>query len=929
MSFIILVLGVIVTIGIAIFSLNMQSRETFFLVHYYYLDSAREQLAKSIQKEVHDWINHEMRLGNSGAKTKILEKIHIFEDFTIDLEQNLFSESLENSKKIAEFVGFEFEAKVHFKYLEPFFGTPESNKYESDALIFPHPKECRGVFTIEVEISKDGVSSKVYDAWYNFRFVNVLPPVVSRFSFFMKNQTKQNGFVGNINRLPMSFNEDKKHNKGGIIETERSTMRPLIIINSLNDFQINGQTEKTVRTFDPNDTLNNIDYKGWVFLGTEEPKGIILNLASYYAFNFETGFRATRVRNVDGSGKFYYGDYFHRQKGQQFKFSTSGEFPEANIATMPKPYDGYEWGDGDTELNFLMTSEFKNYGSLFKSITYLGNTHRKYSKFKKRRQFYNYYNDIIDPAQLTEMGFTSEADYRSQHPALLKPFGSYFYTKTPSRFFDNRSPTLILGPVRYSFMTVNNLRQESALHKIFPYQHISSDNPPTPSVLPLPYINVDLENDGQTWINKSNFTIDPNTKDWIETDVISDDKLNAKDGSKTSNHFKSKNWGLFSETGPSDYLLASDAEDTLFYWEQMGSAVWLDNYLHAYNAMISNGGSSEGGNADNVLKLDQIKSLNSTDEVNLNDQFFFPDNLSNGQLFNANRLVLYEFSENNATHKRIFFKGKLGNLSLFADSFKFDPNSGHMNSEVFDLRFKATHVTDVKGFEQTMLKEGIDQNCILELDGIVYIHSTDGKDSDEPEELNLGSNVCENKKLLIEGKGILIYDHDILIPNDVLIRNADSLNPQRNQKSDSANPFDLIDIPPLSIISVNGEIKIGSSVSEIYAYLIALSEENGTIGWITKPPDHDVSIIGGAAIHHLNLDDINLIENNWVVSTSNGDIRADKITTSKRNIFYRNSGMNSDGRLRVVFNNNFLPNVEENVNLHFTFVTSKGVHLVQ
>ena len=111
----------------------------------------------------HDWINHEMRLGNSEAKTKILDNIHKFKDFTIDLEQTVFEKSLENSKKIAEFVGFEFNAKVHFKYLEPFFGTPESNNYDSDALIFPHPKECRGIFTIEVEISKDGVSAKAYD----------------------------------------------------------------------------------------------------------------------------------------------------------------------------------------------------------------------------------------------------------------------------------------------------------------------------------------------------------------------------------------------------------------------------------------------------------------------------------------------------------------------------------------------------------------------------------------------------------------------------------------------------------------------------------------------------------------------------------------------------------------------------------------------
>ena len=96
-------------IGIALFSLNMQSRETFFLVHYYYLDSAREQLAKSIQAESHDWIKNEMESTESAARKSILEKIHDtdFEDFTIDLDDANFSLSIQNSKEIAEFVGFE------------------------------------------------------------------------------------------------------------------------------------------------------------------------------------------------------------------------------------------------------------------------------------------------------------------------------------------------------------------------------------------------------------------------------------------------------------------------------------------------------------------------------------------------------------------------------------------------------------------------------------------------------------------------------------------------------------------------------------------------------------------------------------------------------------------------------------------------------
>ena len=56
------------------FSLNMQSRETFFLVHYYYLDSAREQLAKSIQDESHDWIKNEMQSSESSARNILLER---------------------------------------------------------------------------------------------------------------------------------------------------------------------------------------------------------------------------------------------------------------------------------------------------------------------------------------------------------------------------------------------------------------------------------------------------------------------------------------------------------------------------------------------------------------------------------------------------------------------------------------------------------------------------------------------------------------------------------------------------------------------------------------------------------------------------------------------------------------------------------------
>ena len=61
-------------------------------------------------------------------------------------------------------------------------------------------------------------------------------------------------------------------------------------MNSLTDFQTQGQdVNQAIREFDHLDKLNNLDHKGWVFLGTDEPKGVILNLAAHNAFNFENG----------------------------------------------------------------------------------------------------------------------------------------------------------------------------------------------------------------------------------------------------------------------------------------------------------------------------------------------------------------------------------------------------------------------------------------------------------------------------------------------------------------------------------------------------------------------------------------------------------------------------------------------------------------
>lgn len=906
MTFLIIILGVISVVGIALFSLNMQSRETFFLVHYYYLDSAREQIAESIQSEANDWLKTEMSSLESDAKNLLLQKFEEAEDFSIELNDTAFLDSIKHSKEIAEFVGFEISAKIHFKDLLPFFGESSSKKFDSDGLIYPNPSERRGVFSIEVNLSKDGVSKRVYSAWHNFRFVNILPPVVSRFTFFLKNQNEENGFVGKLNSLPMDLNRSKKVLRKGIIETQRSTVRPLVIINSLKDYDYFGQTDRNIRQFEPTDSQTNIDEKGWVFLGTEEPNGVILNLAGFSAFNYDNGgVMFGPVSRMDSSGSFYYGDYFHRGLTQEFIFTTRSDAEEGgptyigNFAELPHevPFD--------SSLNFRIQFELSNYDSLYKSALYPNNTDKLFSKYNHKRRFENYYT-VSDPSMILDQGFTNEKDYRSQHPALIKPFGEYYYSKSPRKFFDSRSPTLIIGPVRRSYISKTNISQESDLHRIAPdYKHPNSEKP-KPTNVPIPYFNI--TNDAEIPPEHNN-----------GSDLVFDEatKLLGKDSTKNSPHFQQVDWTVFPSSV--DNLIGDSDEAVVFYRDYLMSLVWFDFYLHSFNSMVNNGGVIGEYPTENRLQLNEIKSLNTTKDLVVNDDFFFSEQ---GEIFNGNNLHIKEYSQNASSYSRDLFKGKLGSLNLLSETFSFNRDTGEMNSDSYDLRFKATHLTDLVGFNSTMHKTNKDGSCELTINGIVYINSESPMSAGKPEVLTLG---CSSGDLVVKGKGILIYDNDIHITGSVVMNNADPMNDKRNQKTGSANPFGLIDIAPLTLISANGGIKIGNNVKQIQAYLIAMHKENGTISWLNGPPDTDVAIIGGAALHHFNLDEIEVIEQDW----KNDTFQVDKITTPKKNLFHRNLSMKAEGRLRIIYNNSFIPSVKENSSLHYRFVTSKGVHLAE
>lgn len=905
MSFLILILGIISVVGIALFSLNMQSRETFFLVHYYYLDSARDHLAESIHSEAHDWIKQQMSAVHSEIKNEMLSQFHKYEDFSIDLMDYRFAESIKHSTEIAKFIGFEISAKIHFKDLLPFFGESKSEQYESDGLIYPNPKECRGIFVIELSVSKDGVSQRTYSKWHNFRFVNILPPVVSRFTFFLKNQNEDNGFVGKLNSLPMDLNRDKKTFRKGVIEVERSTVRPLVIINSLKDFDIGGQSHRQIREFDPLNSQENIDEKGWVFLGTDEPNGIILNLAGFNAFNYQDGVRFGNQSTVDSSGKFYYGDYFHRGVTQGFIFTTRSDAEEGG----PTYFGG--WAEIPHQMpensgsHFRITIEIENYQSQFKGMLYDKTIDSVFSKPTQKRRFENYFN-VADPSVILEQGFTQEKDYRSQHPALVKPYGEYYYSKFPKKFYDSRSPTLLIGPVRRSYLSKTNISQESELHRMAPdYKHPNNVNP-KPGNLPIPFFNVEDGGDVPPQHNNN-------------SDLIFDEsnRLRVMDSKKESPYFNKIDWSVF----PSEVnnLLSDSPEAVVFYRDYLMSLVWFDNYLNSYNSMVNNGGVLNEFLTQNSLHMNDIKSLSSINETVTDDDFFFSDT---GEIFNGNRLHLKEYSRDDSNHKRSLFKGKLGSLRLFAEQFNFDSQSGEMNADSFDLRFKATHLTDTVGFNTTMLKIAENGQCELTLNGIVYIRNNSQSEGLEPEPFVLG---CDTAELSVRGKGMIIYDYDIHIKSSIRMKEADQFNEQRNVKTDSANPFGLIDIPPLTIISAKGGIKLANGISQIQAYLIALDSEKGTLSWLNGPPDTDVSIIGGLAINHFNLNEINLIENDWL----NGTFGSDRITTPKKNLFHRNFSPSADGRLRVVYNNSFLPSLKENVSLHYNFITSNGVSLAE
>lgn len=901
-----IIMAVAMIIGIVLFSLNVQSRETFFQIHYYYLDSAREQLVKSIHTEAHEWLKREMS-SSSLIKTAMLEKIRKYEDFTLDLQSMPYQAAITNSMVIAEFAGFDVQAKMHFRNLRPFFGVPESTTYDSDGLIFPNQKECHGSFVIEVGVYKEGTSGKTYEAWHNFRFINLLPPALGRFSFFLKNQDQDHGFPGRINALPMEVNREENLFRRGIIETKQSSVRPLVIINSLKDYDPTGQAasslnsqtkvQSNLRSFDASNAMEDLESKGWVFLGTEQPRGMILNLAGFNAFHFVKGARTDVYPKVPAAGSLYYGDYFHRGLTQSFVFTTRNPAgPPGPGSIFGSALDPTPYGltvPLDSNSHFRIEYTLKNYQSMQKSMTYASTSDPK--MLKRQNRLKNYFNS---PASaIPGEGFDELSDYRSQHPALIKPMGEYYYSKSPELFFDNRSPTLVLGPIRRSYMTHSTIRQESG-HDLLPpdFEHRGQ---PKPARLVVPYFNI-----------KDDGTINPdhnNGSNLVYEDPPLGKEEGDPEGGTTPGLYRYIMWSIF--PSPVEHIIDNSYKALLYYRDYLMSQVWFDSYLHSFNSMVTNGGMLGEFHAPNSLDIKNLKSLQSTSGTLGAYEFFYSEE---GEAFNGNRLHIKEFSIQDSSHERTIFKGKLGSLELFSPSFQFNPLSGEMSAPTLDLRLKATHLTDAFGFQSSMIDTSENTRCVLELNGILYIHS---------EPTDVLELQCPNGPLVVRGKGILIHDGDIHIKSSIEMEGADSFNSTRNKKEGSQNPFELIDIPPFTLSSAMGNIRIGKEATHIQAYLVALDSKNGTVGFVSGPPDQDLFIIGGMALHHLDLDQVNLQEEAMI----NGAVGADVIKVPQSHIFHRSS----ESRIRLIFNNSFIPTVKENVDQYYAFITSKGVYLDQ
>ena len=891
------VIGVLVVASIIAYSLLSFSRENRFAIRRFRYTVLSDVLVQGAFQEGLSWLTQ--GLDNPGS----IPELQQFLDDPATGWQTLQTISLpvplDNSRVLAQELDLAVVGTLGFEKVHPFFAT-ETGTVDplTQGRVVPDPKECHGWVTLNVSLTHDDFY-KEFTLQREFKLVNLLPPVVSKFTLFVRDQDPEAAGKGSPRHLNNLYLDAQTLLCRGVM-AEQAPAKPLVLVHSGADEDREGLPvggggalpSGGMRQFDPADVRSNYLAKGWVFLGTPAAEGFILGLAAGQLYDY-LGAKVNVPLYPDA------GDVARRYAGERFQCADVAELIASTQPGIPSVYNVAALNNTPPLFPAAIPAgPTPGLGSLRFKLQFFGACSvERDVEFgvpgleNLRNVFSNYF-----AAPAANLGY-SGSDYRSQHASLLHLMGEEGLEG--GRYRDSRSPTLVLGPVKRRIFALGSVHQESDYER--GTQPAPGGTPPNThpanavasKTAYLPWFDIDAagqnRSTGLAFTDSWNQVVEnePNAgappllpglfakRDYYVTEIFS-----AAGAHQT--YYKNFAMSRFFEE---PYLLSADLITHNNVTEPPQSGIYARRTF------------AEAANRNALLTLAPSAGA-------AGDESFLYD--VSGGLFSGRGLELRgarlqtpgdPASAWQADPSRRLYEGNLKCLSLFGDGFTFGAGVTQPAVAALDLRRKATHwFPSLDEFQRVMIAPGPAGQLALGLDGeIVYVSGT--------AEAHLGE---AGKELVVKGSGMLLFEGPVSL--DSSIRMADSTGAAPAARA----PLDL---PPFTVVSVTGAITLRAR--DFQASLVALDPVRGTLR--REAAIDRVRIAGSVAIDHLELG-TGLLEETTPVG---GHLGANTFTVSQDNLLVRRAG--DWEKLRIVYNDRLEPTLWDNYRRAYRFSMGQSV----
>lgn len=643
---------------------------------------------------------------------------------------------------------------VEYRYggFKNYFTDTATGDYENNCYLPADPFERTGALIITARTSYGSVS-RVHTTRYEIKITNLLPPVVSKFTFFARNRniySAENAIV--MEGARAQYNSPVWHlGAQGIISEKTGAaipvLAPLILIHHPDDIAIiDGYcpTHEKIREFlppdpsvapsTPNSYRPSMDRRGWVYFGAEPTVA--------YVFNISPG-------NVNPPELHPYGD------SNKHKFYGNGFLMlESDLIALAK---------GTLKGNYPFPHSFADIKTPANISDYIVRiVNRGIYWFAQSRNFPlksyvfgNYYAGrpkSVDSSSLIQIS------------GDIQPL-MFMNTGKPSRYLDRRSPTIVFGKAFRSCLQLGTISQNCVhpagsagagfmsgnMHRQ-PFEACPAA--PHPRVAFLPYFEIDRE----SGLLGNNAYMPFTDAQWHEARSVFDVNGTDSPGPLAAGFAKAGYDVRDDVFGCGD---SPDKERLATYGVFMSKV--MTDYYNRSNDWIFSNSLPKGGvmmpSDSYSLKKEFIQSIGSTEDQN--DKKFFYER---GGCYRANKIEIHQVGRDSRRTGEIFkngiFKGNLRALGLCDDEYKnpagLEPSQERLRG--YDIRQKAGYVFEkYEDYKKYFTGTTKDKPGIVHLaeGGVFYI------DSDGTVDMSEGGQADE---IVFHHNTMLIFKKSVKIP---------------------------------------------------------------------------------------------------------------------------------------------------------------------